>query len=179
MASSSSSTKVTLKLLVDTKQNKVLFAEASKDAIDSLLNMFRLSFGTVVRLMSNNDMQLFGSLGNLYRTSTTVHNLNQNYVLFDPTIPNDDHNLGTSFYMCPNGCTYGITSCDQCSRPMNRDQTRHVAMKDQNVTFILMDDLVVQPFSPVSIITLLNKLNFKQVRYLQEMVVEFGMDEVD
>ncbi|RHN40499.1 hypothetical protein MtrunA17_Chr8g0355361 [Medicago truncatula] len=101
----SSSTKVTLRLLVDTKQNKVMFAESSQAAIDSLLNMFRLSFGTVVRLMSYNDMHLFGSLGNLYHTSTTVQNLNQNYVLFDPTIPNDDHSLGTSFYMCPNGCT--------------------------------------------------------------------------
>lgn len=178
-SSSSSSTKVTLKLLFDKKQNKVLFAEASKAAIDSLLNMFRLSFGTVVRLMRNNDKHLFGSLGNLYHTSTTLQNLNQNYVLFDPTIPNDDHNLGTSLYMCPNGCTYGITSCDQCSRPMNRDQTCRVAMKDQDVTFMLMDDLVIHPFSPISIVTLLNKFDFKQVHNLQEMVVEFGMDEVD
>jgi hypothetical protein len=81
--------------------------------------------------------------------------------------------------MCPNGCTYGITSCDQCSRHMNRDETRHVAVKDQNVTFILMDDLVIHPFSPISTITLLKKFNFKQLNNLQEMVVEFGMDEVD
>jgi hypothetical protein len=104
---SSSSTKVTLKLLVDTKKNKVLFAEASKAAIDNLLNMFHLSFGNVVRLMSNNNMHLLGSLGNLYHTSsssTTVQNLNHNnFVLFNPTTPNDDRNQGTSFYMCPNG----------------------------------------------------------------------------
>lgn len=67
--------------MVDTKQNKVIFAEASKAAIDALLNMFHLSFGAVVRLMSNNDMHLFDSLGNLYHTITTVQNLNQNYVL--------------------------------------------------------------------------------------------------
>ncbi|XP_045818140.1 uncharacterized protein LOC123910893 [Trifolium pratense] len=162
MTSSSSSTKVTLKLLVDTKENKVLFAEASKAAIDNLLNMFRLSFGNVVRFMSNDDVHLLGSLGSLYHTSSTVQNLN--------------HNRGNSFYMCPNGCIFGI-SCDHCSRVMNHDETRCVAIKDQNVTFILMDDLVIKPFSPISIITLLNKFNFKQVGTLQEMVVEFGMDE--
>jgi hypothetical protein len=178
-SSSSSSTKVTLKLLVDTKKNKVLFAEASKAAIDILLNMFRLSFGNVVRLMSNNNMHLLGSLGNLYHTSsTTVQNLNHNnYVLFNPTAPNDDRNQGTSFYMCPNGCIYD-RSCDHCSRAMNHDETRHVAMKDQNVTFILMDDLVIKPYSPISVITLLKEFNFKQVGTLQEMMVEFGMDEV-
>jgi hypothetical protein len=41
-----------------------------------------------------------------------------------------------------------------------------------------MDDLVIKPFSPISIITLLDKFNFKQVGNLQEMVIEFGMDEV-
>jgi hypothetical protein len=66
----------------------------------------------------------------------------------------------------------------KCSRPMNHDETSNVAMKDQNVTYMLMDDLVIQPFSPVSIITLLNKFNFKQVGTLQEIVVEVGMDEV-
>ncbi|WJX21677.1 hypothetical protein P8452_11075 [Trifolium repens] len=60
---------------------------------------------------------------------------------------------------------------------MNHDETSNVAMKDQNVTYMLMDDLVIQPFSPVSIITLLNKFNFKQVGTLQEIVVEVGMDE--
>ncbi|GAU12164.1 hypothetical protein TSUD_01300 [Trifolium subterraneum] len=159
---SSSSTKVTLKLLVDTKQNKVLFAEASKAAIDSLLHMFRLSFGKVVRLKSNNDKHLLATFGKLYNTSTssTVQNL-----------------IGNSFYMFPNGCIYGITSCDHCTRAMNHDEKSNVAMKDQNVTYILMDDLVIQPFSPVSIITLLNKFNFKHVGTLQEIVVEFGMDE--
>jgi hypothetical protein len=61
---------------------------------------------------------------------------------------------------------------------MNHDETRHVAMKDQNVTFILMDDLVIKPYSPISVITLLKEFNFKQVGTLQEMMVEFGMDEV-
>jgi hypothetical protein len=73
---SSSTTKVLLKLLVDTKNEKVLFAEASKSAIDFLFNLLSLPIGTVVKLLSSNGM--VGSLGNLYQS---VENLNQNYML--------------------------------------------------------------------------------------------------
>lgn len=188
VASSFSSTKMTLKLLVDAKQNKVLFAEASKAAINSLLNMFHLSFGIVVRLMSssNINMHLAGSLGNLHHTSSTLQNLNQNYVLSNYRIPNaDDHKQGISLYTCSNGCPYDVTSCDneplwccRCLQPMNRKETSGVAMKDQNVTFMLMDDLVIQPISAISIITLLNNFNIKQIGALREIVVMFGMNEL-
>ncbi|KEH44489.1 DUF674 family protein [Medicago truncatula] len=183
----SSSTKMTLKLPVDTKQNKVLFAEASKAAVDSLLNMFHLSFGTVLRLISSNNvnMHLAGSLGNLHHTSSTLQNLNQNYVLSNFRTPNaNDHNLGISLHKCPNGCPYDVTSCDnellwccRCLQPMNRKETSGVTMKDQNVIFMLMDDLVIQPILAISVITLINKFNIKQVGASQEIVVEFGMNE--
>lgn len=51
-------------------------------------------------------------------------------------------------------------------------------MKDQNVIFMLMDDLVIQPILAISVITLINKFNIKQVGASQEIVVEFGMNEV-
>ncbi|MCI83752.1 DUF674 family protein, partial [Trifolium medium] len=59
----SSSTKVSMKLLIDTKNGKVLFAEASKAVVDFLLNLLCLPIGTVVKLLSSNGM--VGSLGNL------------------------------------------------------------------------------------------------------------------
>ncbi|CAK8574322.1 unnamed protein product [Lathyrus sativus] len=63
-SSSSSSTKVTLKLLIDTKNQKVLFAEASKSVIDFLFNLLLLPIGTVVKLLTKNGM--VGSIGNMY-----------------------------------------------------------------------------------------------------------------
>ncbi|MCI14922.1 DUF674 family protein, partial [Trifolium medium] len=54
--SSSTTNKVTLKLLIDTKNEKVLFAEASKAVIDFLFNLLRLPVGTVVKLLSKNGM---------------------------------------------------------------------------------------------------------------------------
>jgi hypothetical protein len=80
MASSSTSTKVSMKLLIDTKNEKGLFAEASKAVVDFLFNLLCLPIGTVVKLLSANGM--VGSLGNLYKS---VENLNQNYMLHDQT----------------------------------------------------------------------------------------------
>ena len=46
------------------------------------------------------------------------------------------------------------------------------------VTYMVMDDLVIQPMSTISSITLLNKFNVKEVGALQEKVVKLGMAEV-
>ena len=46
------------------------------------------------------------------------------------------------------------------------------------VTYMLMDNLVVQPMSTISSITVLNLFNVKEVGVLKEMVVELGMPEV-
>ncbi|AET02630.1 DUF674 family protein [Medicago truncatula] len=81
MASSTSSTnKVTLKLLIDTMNEKVLFAEASKAVIDFLFNLLRLPVGTVVKLLNKNGM--VGSIGNLYNS---VETLSDHYMEQDQT----------------------------------------------------------------------------------------------
>ncbi|KAF2321307.1 hypothetical protein GH714_038564 [Hevea brasiliensis] len=45
--------KVNLKLLIDKKTNKVLFAEAEKDFVDFLFILLSLPVGTVIRLLKN------------------------------------------------------------------------------------------------------------------------------
>jgi hypothetical protein len=55
MASTSpeaSSPKLTLKLLVDTKEQRVLYAEARKDVVDFLFSLLTLPVGTVVKILS-------------------------------------------------------------------------------------------------------------------------------
>lgn len=214
MASSSSPTKVSMKLLIDTKNQKVLFAEASKSVVDFLFNLLCLPIGTVVKLLSANGM--VGSLGNLYQS---VENLNQNYMLPDQTKDvllnpraqtssteisgfltqdddKDDAEKGTKLYMCPHRCrcevTYDASQHGSCSHFMDKEVTLLGSKKfaEQNfpniksgfvkdvVTFMVMDDLVIEPMSTISSITLLNKFNVKEIGTLQEKVVEMGMDEV-
>ncbi|PQQ00084.1 hypothetical protein Pyn_28387 [Prunus yedoensis var. nudiflora] len=52
-----------LKLLIDTKGGKVLFAEASKNVVDFLFTLLSLLVGTVIKLLSKDGV--VGSLGKL------------------------------------------------------------------------------------------------------------------
>ncbi|KAG5075971.1 hypothetical protein JHK84_057202 [Glycine max] len=213
---SSASTKLTVKLLIDSKREKVLFAEASKEVIEFLLNLLRLPLSAVIRLLNKDGM--VGSLGNLY---LSVENLNDTYmqpdihkdVLLKPRAPissqqfsallpangddSDNHNVEASFYTCSNQhCTgaYNVTCdnktiCPHCRFVMTSKIT-YVGKKvaedvfpnnsgfvKEVVTYMVMDDLVIQPMSTISSITLLNKFNVKEVGALQEKVVEMGMTQ--
>ncbi|ESW12418.1 hypothetical protein PHAVU_008G110700 [Phaseolus vulgaris] len=76
--------KVPLKVLVDRSENKVVFAEASKDFVDVLLSFLALPLGTIARLVakeSNIPPVKLGSLSSLYES---VSNLEEEH-LWTPT----------------------------------------------------------------------------------------------
>ncbi|KAK5795250.1 hypothetical protein PVK06_036508 [Gossypium arboreum] len=82
MATDTTSTTVILKLLIDTKGQRVLYAEAVKDFVDFLFNILLLPVVTVIRLLAKEDM--VGCLANLYES---VENLGDTY--FQPTTNKD------------------------------------------------------------------------------------------
>ncbi|TVU34378.1 hypothetical protein EJB05_16210, partial [Eragrostis curvula] len=63
------SSKISLKLLVDTKSKKVLFAEAGKEIVDFVFSLLTLPIGAVVKLISAGTMQ--GSIGRLYQSAVS------------------------------------------------------------------------------------------------------------
>ncbi|GLT88972.1 hypothetical protein SLE2022_069780 [Rubroshorea leprosula] len=67
--------KVSLTLLIDTKGNKVLFAEASKEFVDFLCSLLSVPMATVIRTLSKQGM--VGSLGDLYES---IENLSESYL---------------------------------------------------------------------------------------------------
>ncbi|KAF6172976.1 hypothetical protein GIB67_006352 [Kingdonia uniflora] len=69
-------TKLNIKLLVDKKSNKVLFAEAGKEFVDFLFSLLSLPVGSIIRVLNKNKM--VGCLGNLYGS---VEDLSDTYVL--------------------------------------------------------------------------------------------------
>ncbi|GAB4857129.1 hypothetical protein Ancab_015040 [Ancistrocladus abbreviatus] len=81
---------VSVKLLIDTKTNKVLFAEGGKDFVDFLFYILSLPVGAVVRMLNKGTMT--GSLGNLY---DSIENLSNDYIqqtfhkdfLLKPSLP--------------------------------------------------------------------------------------------
>ncbi|KAI5004933.1 hypothetical protein ZWY2020_032176 [Hordeum vulgare] len=72
------SSKLTMKLLVNSKTQRVLYAEAGKDVVDFLFSLLTLPVGTVVNLLSTDTM--VGSVGNLYGG---VENLDDTYISRD------------------------------------------------------------------------------------------------
>ncbi|MCD7449448.1 hypothetical protein HAX54_052410 [Datura stramonium] len=111
--------KVTMKLLIDTKGERVMFAEAGKECVDFLFHILALPIGSVIRLLTTKRM--VGSLGNLYDSLKNLDNMyiqpNQNKdTLLIPksaacdtsvpllSIPNSP--VERQFYMCPNHRSY-------------------------------------------------------------------------
>ncbi|PQQ08543.1 uncharacterized protein Pyn_06326 [Prunus yedoensis var. nudiflora] len=124
---------VSSKLLIDTKSNKFLFAEASKEVVDFLFTLLSLHFATVTRLLLSNG-GMVGFLGKLYESLENLsdtdmqHNLNKESLLKPKTtisganilqLPaNNDSNVPKRFYLCVN-CKHHIfdspvTTCPTC-----------------------------------------------------------------
>ena len=123
---SESETKMKLKLLIDSKANKVVFVEADKDFVDFLFGMLSLSLSAVVQLGKVNGMA--GCLGDLYASAEA---LTQEYL-----VPNS--NTGTivpatrikSFYSCftHRYITDGAgVRCPNCPFPMSYLSYTYVA----------------------------------------------------
>ena len=207
------SSKVSLKLLIDTKTNKVLFAEAGKDFVDFLFNLLSLPVGTVIKLLTKQSM--VGSLGNLY---DSIENLSEIYMqpnqdkdsLLNPKVfaagapifllKNVSVVKSKKFYRCSNYYNHLYIAdepgavCPNCRnsmscevpyvpRPVAKDKEVAVAGDLEGyvkgvVTYMVTDDLVVQPMSTISCVTLLNKFNVKYMGALEERVVHLEMKEV-
>jgi hypothetical protein len=70
MAPTPSASALSMKLLVDTKAGRVLYAEAGKDVADFLFSLLTLPVATVVKILNQDAM--VGSIGNLYGSVETL-----------------------------------------------------------------------------------------------------------
>ncbi|XP_035549403.1 uncharacterized protein LOC118349303 [Juglans regia] len=68
-------TKISLKLLIDKKRNRVLFAEVDKDFVDFLLQVFSLPIITVAGILKTEDTA--GCLQSLY---VSIENLSDTFI---------------------------------------------------------------------------------------------------
>ncbi|CAM8957918.1 unnamed protein product [Rhodiola kirilowii] len=101
--------KMSLKLLIDKKSKKVLFAESGKEFVDFLFNLLNLPVATVILLLTTGGM--VGSFGNIYKS---VENLNDTYMQ-----PNKDkQSLLRPALMCPSTVAHHLlTNSDAFSTP--------------------------------------------------------------
>lgn len=139
---------MSLKLLVDNKTRKVLFAEAGKDLVDLLFALLRFPIGALVMLASAGTMP--GSVGHLYKS---VDDIDASYFL--PNIYKGEL-LGSDL-------------------PLTDTDDGYV---NGLATYMVTDGLEVTPVSAISSITLINRFRVGNDVELAEKIVAVGDDEV-
>ncbi|KAF3336707.1 hypothetical protein FCM35_KLT19293 [Carex littledalei] len=141
-----SNSKLKLKLLIEKKSQKVLFAEAGKDVVDFLFSLLAMPIGSVIKLITKESMTgclgaTYGSLEQLddtylLSTQTKSHLLNptssttvstNSLLLLATNAPVDKLN---KYYTCPNNGSYNPyqfhnqvtdaygTACPTCRKGM-------------------------------------------------------------
>ncbi|KAK4719602.1 hypothetical protein R3W88_017940 [Solanum pinnatisectum] len=183
--------KVTMKLLIDSKSKKVMFAEAGKECIDFLFHILALPIGSVIRLLTTKGM--VGCLGNLYESLQNLDNiyiqpnqkkdtlLKPKSAASVPLLLINNFPVQKQFYRCPNHSDYVTddprSHCPSSIAYNSISRSSNGGLVKGVVTYMVLDDLVVKPMSTISSITLLNLFSIKDVGVLKEKVVTLGMDE--
>ncbi|XP_050249239.1 uncharacterized protein LOC126696564 [Quercus robur] len=196
---------MSLKLFMDKKSNKVLFAEAGKEFIDFLFNFLALPVGTLVPLLNQ---EVLSSFQNIYQSIPNFGDayLQPNFIkdtLLKPKVyvpggcsdslqlPNVELSTPRKYTCCIESHRYvsndKIAVCPSCRSYISTYgeivDTSSIPSSVQRgyvkelVTYMVMDDLEVRPLSSiVSIGTILNKFNIKDIGALEEKVVNLSKD---
>ncbi|XP_074289843.1 uncharacterized protein LOC141615351 [Silene latifolia] len=196
-------TKLSLTLVIDSKANKVLFAEAGKDFVDFLFHILSLPFGTAVKLLNQSGTAC--SISSLYKSVESLSseyfqaNVNKdvllkpnaNAVVNIPLLELNDVPATTAsrkIYTCGSCVEYWShepsSICPDCEEEI---QTQLTYVPPPNTTtggyvkegiiFMVMDNLEVKPLSTMSGISVMDKFNIKDYSSLVEKKVQLGFTE--
>uniref|UniRef100_A0A0E0JDH5 Uncharacterized protein n=1 Tax=Oryza punctata TaxID=4537 RepID=A0A0E0JDH5_ORYPU len=192
---------MSMKLLVDSKAQRVLYAEAGKDVVDFLSSLLTLPVATVVKLLSKDSM--VASIVKLY---ATVQDLGAATTTYDDVCSTADAmNIqlepATKLYRCSSSrfsdchdyvSTVSNLPCQlpECDGEMTL-AVKHLLLSSSSsssststgssgseavavVTYTIMDDLKVAPMSAT---TLLKSGSVNDINSLQEKTVQIGYIE--
>jgi hypothetical protein len=111
---------LSMKLLIDTKAQRVLFAEVNKDVVDFLFSLLVLPIATAVRLLGSGSM--VGSVGNLHSSVVKIDGayvLSEDdlYALLHPTVSSQAAASNISLLRQPDPSPKGFFRCDNCESP--------------------------------------------------------------
>ncbi|KAL6626777.1 hypothetical protein ACP70R_030503 [Stipagrostis hirtigluma subsp. patula] len=198
---------LSMKLLFDSRSQKVCFADAGNDVVEFLSCLLCLPLSTVVNLLTKERMG--GSIGNIL---DSVEKLDSKYLIsskskepyLSPTVAptalcplqkllDAPLNANFSCFTCEgkangdNGthvtCGYFSaikgTRCPHCSNPMDKamPHTKADGFVGGTATYAVKDDLSIIPASSVSCVTLLAQCGVQDVTSMREQTVKIGKEE--
>ncbi|XP_052185955.1 uncharacterized protein LOC127797260 isoform X8 [Diospyros lotus] len=158
-----------LKLLVDTTTDKVVFAEAGKDFVDFLFGLLQLPLGGILAALPGQAVS--GSIIKIYESA---QNLADEYLqpsqtknsLLRPATATSNTEPSPLLKALPFSFQGSSSSYSSYDRP-NVVQ----GYVKSAVVYTVADDLTVKPLSTVSSLALLNSLKVKDIGVLQEKIV--------
>ncbi|KAF4357739.1 hypothetical protein F8388_025748 [Cannabis sativa] len=191
-----STSSFSIKLLINTKEKKVIFAEAGKDFTDFLFSILSMEVSTITSLLFTYNMDMVGSLGKLYESLQNLsHTYLQSNVNKDSLLKSNvscsstlfnlkqTHNTYKNCYLesgevaCVSTEYYGPRSPSYVSSSYGHGEKKSGIVKGV-VTYMIMDDLEVKPMSAISSISILDEfVNVMGVGALQEKTVSVGVNE--
>eukprot|EP01018_Ginkgo_biloba_P010429 Gb_20162 [translate_table: standard] len=176
-----------LRLLINKKTQRILYAEAGKDLVDLLFSFLLLPTGAVIKLLADNKYpDKVGCLRNLH---ISVDKLQPRYMsgdkseLLHPKIGRAPTNFSTNMLpiQAPSESTPMWDTMNvevQLNNPVEAvSATDHSGYVKETVTFIITDDLSISPASTITSIALLNKLDVRDLADLEERNVTVGFNE--
>ncbi|KAM3193770.1 hypothetical protein ACQJBY_070413 [Aegilops geniculata] len=198
---------LSMKLLIDTKAQKVCFAEADNEVVEFLSSLLCLPMSTVINLLTKERM--VGSIGNVLDSlemldATYVFSSKGKEPYIKPTISpgmlsplqqllgDAQLNASSRFFTCVGKrCCYGTSyscgyfsvakgsKCPSCSTGMNNAmlQAKTEGFVIGTSTYTVKDDLSIIPASSVASIALLTQCGVKDLSTLQEKMVKIGKEE--
>nr|XP_043637433.1 uncharacterized protein LOC122608397 [Erigeron canadensis] len=168
-----SSKPIQLKVFIDNKKKKVMFAEAEEDFVEILFSFLTLPLGTIAKLSNKHgdskDLK-FGSLSSLYES---IENLDNKHfsnehckiALVNPT--------SSSVSLCQK---LKVNLMDD-KKPVDGPVDEPVFVQ-KKASFIITDDLNVVPVLLDRSIVLLNSLGVEYIDLLEERtIMNFGFEE--
>ncbi|KAG8495960.1 hypothetical protein CXB51_009385 [Gossypium anomalum] len=172
--------KVNLKLLVNVKCQRVLFAEANKDFIDFLFNIMALPIGTIPfqtkEALLNPEVLAHSGVANLPRPGFGPSPC-PSYIAEDPeaVCPNCRSKMSHQAKLVKTNQKTCSNSLSSSSSSSNEEGEGGYAKGV--VTYMVMDDLMEKAMPTISSLALLNSFNVKDIEALQEKTIKIGMDE--
>ncbi|KAJ6814039.1 uncharacterized protein M6B38_139100 [Iris pallida] len=201
-----SAKKITMKLLVDKERSRVVYAEADKDFVDILFSFLTLPLGTIVKVL--NKQSSLGCMDNLYESvekldirylqteackTMLLHPRSEAAVRCEDLKINIDDKKPRVVYVCKKDdccskqtCLFSYAQnaqCIHCKDKMDRVLTCEVNnivklfVKD-GVKYIISSDIHVEPATVMHILSLLQKMNIKDISVLEERYMDISEEEV-
>ncbi|KAL1814515.1 hypothetical protein ACET3Z_017089 [Daucus carota] len=200
-------TEICLKLVIDRKKKKVVFAEANGDFVDILFSFLTLPMGTIVRLLANRSdassrKANIGSFNNLY---ASVSNLDTMYFekkecrdmllstrssaedLCRKLKINIDDVKPLQYFMCQDLSHTWFSTCStvkcHCGNVLKRgiefDDDGQGVFVPKTSSFVISDDLHVIPNNPTSSLGILESCGIKDFSTLEEInTLKLGSSEI-